>query len=57
MRMLNVERSMLNVEFAHPFNIQHSTLTIQHEPALMIVGEGHSARCYLHGELADPERG
>src|SRR5438270_3132449 len=27
------------------------------EPALMIVGEGHSARCYLHGDLADPERG
>jgi len=27
------------------------------EPALMIVGEGHSARCYLHGDFADPERG
>ena len=27
------------------------------EPALMIVGEGHSARCYLHGDLADPKRG
>src|SRR5947209_9886906 len=26
------------------------------EPALMIVGEGHSARCYLHGDQADPER-
>src|ERR1043166_3993386 len=26
------------------------------EPALMPVGEGHSARCYLHGDQADPER-
>ncbi len=26
------------------------------EPARMIVGKGHDARCYLHGELADPER-
>jgi len=26
------------------------------EPALMSVGEGHTARCYLHGDLADPER-
>ena len=26
------------------------------EPARMIVGEGHDARCYLHGEEADPER-
>ena len=26
------------------------------EPALMTVGEGHTARCYLHGDLADPER-
>jgi oligopeptide/dipeptide ABC transporter ATP-binding protein len=26
------------------------------EPALMVVGEGHSARCYLHGDEADPER-
>jgi oligopeptide/dipeptide ABC transporter ATP-binding protein len=26
------------------------------EPALMMVGEGHSARCYLHGDEADPER-
>jgi oligopeptide/dipeptide ABC transporter ATP-binding protein len=26
------------------------------EPALMTVGERHSARCYLHGEDADPER-
>jgi len=26
------------------------------EPALMVVGQGHSARCYLHGDEADPER-
>jgi len=26
------------------------------EPARMIVGEGHDARCYLHGNEADPER-
>jgi len=26
------------------------------EPALMVVGQGQSARCYLHGEEADPER-
>ncbi len=26
------------------------------EPALMVVGPEHSARCYLHGEEADPER-
>ncbi|HEX8153785.1 MAG TPA: ABC transporter ATP-binding protein [Thermoanaerobaculia bacterium] len=26
------------------------------EPALMMVGEQHSARCYLHGDEADPER-
>jgi oligopeptide/dipeptide ABC transporter ATP-binding protein len=26
------------------------------EPALMMVGKAHSARCYLHGEEADPER-
>jgi oligopeptide/dipeptide ABC transporter ATP-binding protein len=26
------------------------------EPALMKVGEGHTARCYLHGDEADPER-
>jgi len=26
------------------------------EPALMLLGEGHSARCYLHGDEADPER-
>ena len=27
------------------------------EPALMPVGPGQSARCYLHGDEADPERG
>jgi oligopeptide/dipeptide ABC transporter ATP-binding protein len=26
------------------------------EPAQMIVGSGHLARCYLHGDLPDPER-
>jgi peptide/nickel transport system ATP-binding protein len=26
------------------------------EPALITVGEEHSARCYLHGDEADPER-
>ncbi len=26
------------------------------EPALMKVGEAHTARCYLHGDEADPER-
>ncbi|HXG59126.1 MAG TPA: ABC transporter ATP-binding protein [Thermoanaerobaculia bacterium] len=26
------------------------------EPALMVAGEGQIARCYLHGNLADPER-
>lgn len=26
------------------------------EPALMPVGDAHSARCYLHGDEADPER-
>jgi len=26
------------------------------EPARMVVGAGHDARCYLHGEEADPER-
>jgi peptide/nickel transport system ATP-binding protein len=26
------------------------------EPALMMVGPKHSARCYLHGDEADPER-
>jgi peptide/nickel transport system ATP-binding protein len=27
------------------------------EPALMAVGPGHTARCYLHGDAADAERG
>jgi oligopeptide/dipeptide ABC transporter ATP-binding protein len=31
-------------------------ICLGNEPALMFVGEGHSARCYLHGEEADPER-
>jgi len=26
------------------------------EPARMLVGEDHDARCYLHGDQADPER-
>jgi oligopeptide/dipeptide ABC transporter ATP-binding protein len=26
------------------------------EPALMAVGAGQTARCYLHGDVADPER-
>jgi len=26
------------------------------EPARMVVGPDHDARCYLHGEIADPER-
>src|SRR5205085_5590964 len=26
------------------------------EPALMPVGPSQAARCYLHGDLADPER-
>jgi oligopeptide/dipeptide ABC transporter ATP-binding protein len=26
------------------------------EPARMLIGERHDARCYLHGDLADPER-
>ncbi len=26
------------------------------EPARMMVGDDHDARCYLHGDLADPER-
>src|SRR5438093_9648742 len=32
------------------------TICLGNEPARMIVGEGHDARCYLHGDLADPER-
>ena len=31
-------------------------ICLGNEPALMLVGEGHSARCYLHGDEADPER-
>ncbi|MBV8519684.1 MAG: ABC transporter ATP-binding protein [Acidobacteria bacterium] len=31
-------------------------ICLGNEPALMPVGEGRSARCYLHGDEADPER-
>jgi oligopeptide/dipeptide ABC transporter ATP-binding protein len=31
-------------------------ICLGNEPARMIVSEGHDARCYLHGDLADPER-
>ncbi len=31
-------------------------ICLGNEPALMAVGEGHIARCYLHGDEADPER-
>ncbi len=31
-------------------------ICLGNEPARMIVGAGHDARCYLHGDLADPER-
>ena len=31
-------------------------ICLGHEPARMIVGKGHDARCYLHGDQADPER-
>jgi oligopeptide/dipeptide ABC transporter ATP-binding protein len=31
-------------------------ICLGNEPARMIVGPGHDARCYLHGDLADPER-
>ncbi len=31
-------------------------ICLGNEPALIMVGEGHSARCYLHGDEADPER-
>ena len=31
-------------------------ICLGNEPALMLVGAGHSARCYLHGDEADPER-
>ena len=31
-------------------------ICLGNEPALIPVGEGQSARCYLHGDAADPER-
>ena len=31
-------------------------ICLGNEPARMIVGPGHDARCYLHGDQADPER-
>jgi len=31
-------------------------ICLGNEPALMLVGPEHSARCYLHGDEADPER-
>src|SRR6266852_3983584 len=31
-------------------------ICLGNEPARMMVGEGHDARCYLHGDLADAER-
>jgi oligopeptide/dipeptide ABC transporter ATP-binding protein len=31
-------------------------ICLGNEPARMIVGPGHDARCYLHGDEADPER-
>ncbi len=31
-------------------------ICLGNEPARIVVGEGHDARCYLHGDLADPER-
>jgi oligopeptide transport system ATP-binding protein len=31
-------------------------ICLGNEPARMPVGQGHDARCYLHGDLADPER-
>ena len=31
-------------------------ICLGNEPALMKVGEHQSARCYLHGDEADPER-
>jgi oligopeptide/dipeptide ABC transporter ATP-binding protein len=31
-------------------------ICLGNEPALMPVGAGQSARCYLHGDAADPER-
>jgi peptide/nickel transport system ATP-binding protein len=31
-------------------------ICLGNEPARMAVGKGHDARCYLHGDAADPER-
>jgi oligopeptide/dipeptide ABC transporter ATP-binding protein len=31
-------------------------ICLGNEPARMLVGPGHDARCYLHGDEADPER-
>jgi peptide/nickel transport system ATP-binding protein len=31
-------------------------ICLGNEPALMPVGQGQAARCYLHGDAADPER-
>jgi oligopeptide/dipeptide ABC transporter ATP-binding protein len=31
-------------------------ICLGNEPALMPVGEDHEARCYLHGDVPDPER-
>jgi peptide/nickel transport system ATP-binding protein len=31
-------------------------ICLGNEPALMMVGAQHTARCYLHGDQADPER-
>jgi oligopeptide/dipeptide ABC transporter ATP-binding protein len=31
-------------------------ICLGNEPAQMLVGPGHNARCYLHGDEADPER-
>jgi peptide/nickel transport system ATP-binding protein len=31
-------------------------ICLGNEPARMSVGKGHDARCYLHGDVADPER-
>jgi len=31
-------------------------ICLGNEPARMIVAPGHDARCYLHGDEADPER-
>jgi len=32
-------------------------ICLTHEPALMAAGPSQVARCYLHGDVADPERG